>query len=85
MAKLDFHIVKRIREQIANGGTRVALKHKVAGAWQGITWEQFGQQVDTLSLALLAQGLESKIRSAFSQTTCRNGRLLISPHCNCVA
>lgn len=57
MAKLDFHIVKRIREQIANGGTRVALKHKVAGAWQGITWEQFGQQVDTLSLALLAQGL----------------------------
>ena len=26
-------------------------------AWQGITWEQFGQQVDALSLALLAQGL----------------------------
>lgn len=57
MAKLDFHIVKRIREQIAKGGTRVALKHKVGDAWQGITWEQFGQQVDALSLALLAQGL----------------------------
>ncbi len=25
--------------------------------WQGITWTQFGQQVDALSLALLAQGL----------------------------
>lgn len=57
MAKLDFHIVKRIREQIAKGSTRVALKHKVGDAWQGITWEQFGQQVDALSLALLAQGL----------------------------
>ncbi|EGQ9212865.1 MULTISPECIES: AMP-dependent synthetase/ligase [Vibrio] len=57
MAKLDFHIVKRIREQIANGGTRVALKHKVGEEWQGITWTQFGQQVDALSLALLAQGL----------------------------
>ena len=37
MAKLDFHIVKRIREQIAKGSTRVALKHKVGDTWQGIT------------------------------------------------
>ncbi len=57
MAKLDFHIVKHIREQIAKGGTRIALKHKVGKEWQGITWQQFGQQVDDLSLALLAQGL----------------------------
>ncbi|MBR9873952.1 MAG: long-chain fatty acid--CoA ligase [Vibrionaceae bacterium] len=57
MAQLDFHIVKRIREQIAKGDTRIALKHKVGNEWQGITWQQFGQQVDELSLALLAQGL----------------------------
>ncbi len=57
MAKLDFHIVKRIREQIAKGGTRTALKHKVGKEWQGISWQQFGLQVDNLSLALLAQGL----------------------------
>ncbi|EGU41253.1 AMP-dependent synthetase/ligase [Vibrio scophthalmi] len=57
MANLDFHIVKRIREQIAQGGERTALKHKVDGLWQGISWQQFGQQVDAISLALLAQGL----------------------------
>ncbi|WP_394145520.1 AMP-dependent synthetase/ligase [Vibrio atypicus] len=57
MANLDFHIVKRIREQIAKGGDRIALKHKVSDMWNGISWKQFGQQVDALSLALLAQGL----------------------------
>ncbi|WP_159738006.1 AMP-dependent synthetase/ligase [Vibrio atypicus] len=57
MANLDFHIVKRIREQIAKGGDRIALKHKVSDMWNGISWKQFGQQVDAVSLALLAQGL----------------------------
>ncbi|GAB2636487.1 AMP-dependent synthetase/ligase [Vibrio panuliri] len=57
MANLDFHIVKRIREQIAKGNQRTALKHKVEGLWQGMSWAQFGQQVDAVSLALLAQGL----------------------------
>lgn len=57
MANLDFHIVKRLRDQVAQGGNRIALKHKVDNVWQGISWELFGQQIDTLSLALLAQGL----------------------------
>ncbi|WP_162063445.1 AMP-dependent synthetase/ligase [Vibrio taketomensis] len=58
MANLDFHIVKRIREQIAQGRERTALKHKVDGAWQGISWAEFGQQADAISLALLAQGFD---------------------------
>lgn len=57
MANLDFHIVKRIRDQIAQGADRIALKHKVGAKWEGISWKQFGAQVDALSLALLAQGL----------------------------
>ncbi|WP_428773060.1 AMP-dependent synthetase/ligase [Vibrio sp.] len=57
MANLDFHIVLRIREQIAQGGHRTALKHRVAGVWQSISWQQFGDQIDTLSLALLAHGI----------------------------
>ena len=57
MANLDFHIVKKIREQIAKGGSRTALKHKVESVWQSISWKQFGEQVDAISLALLAQGL----------------------------
>ncbi|WED22164.1 long-chain fatty acid--CoA ligase [Vibrio sp. JC009] len=58
MANLDFHIVTRIRDQIARGGERIALRHKVKGAWEGINWRQFGEQLDELSLALLAQGLK---------------------------
>ncbi|MEX0334080.1 long-chain fatty acid--CoA ligase [Vibrio tubiashii] len=57
MANLDFHIVKRIRDQIAKGNDRIALKHKVGNVWNGISWKQFGQQVDGLSLALLAHGI----------------------------
>ncbi len=63
MTNLDFHIVKRIREQVASGGERSALKHKVGDAWKSISWKQFGQQMDALSLALLSQniGVQDKI------------------------
>ncbi|EEW07231.1 AMP-dependent synthetase/ligase [Vibrio mimicus] len=57
MTNLDFHIVKRIRQRIAQGGDRAALKHKENGAWQAISWHQFGEQLDALSMALLAQGI----------------------------
>jgi len=57
MANLDFHIVTSIRDQIAKSGDRVALRYKVAKAWNSISWKQFGEQVDSLSRALLAQGL----------------------------
>lgn len=57
MANLDFHIVKRVRDQIAKGKERIALKYKVSNGWNGISWKQFGQQVDSLSLALLSQGI----------------------------
>ncbi len=63
MTNLDFHIVKRIREQVSAGGERSALKHKVGDAWKSISWKQFGQQMDALSLALLSQniGVQDKI------------------------
>jgi len=57
MANLDFHIVKCIRNQIAKGGARTALRHKIADVWHDISWQQFGEKMDSLSLALLAQGL----------------------------
>lgn len=60
MSNLDFHIVTSIREQVAKGGERIALRHKVANAWKGISWKQFGEQMDSLSLALLAQGLKAQ-------------------------
>ncbi|MGR5260770.1 AMP-dependent synthetase/ligase [Vibrio astriarenae] len=57
MANIDFHIVKCIRNRIAQGSDKAALKHKVGTAWKSISWQQFGEQVDAVSLALLAQGL----------------------------
>lgn len=58
MTKLTFHIVKRIREQVAAGKNRCALQHKVGEQWQSISWAQFGQQMDELSLALLSAGID---------------------------
>jgi long-chain acyl-CoA synthetase len=58
MANLDFHIVTSIRKQVAKGGDKIALRHKVADEWNGISWKQFGQQLDLVSFALLAQGLK---------------------------
>lgn len=60
MAKLDFHIVKKIRDQVARRGENTALRHKVAGVWKNISWTQFGKKLDELSLALLAQGIEAQ-------------------------
>ncbi|MDW6018833.1 long-chain fatty acid--CoA ligase [Vibrio plantisponsor] len=63
MTNLDFHIVKRVREQVSHNGDRSALKHKIRDAWKSISWTQFGQQMDALSLALLSQhiGVQDKV------------------------
>lgn len=58
MTDLNFHIVNCVREQVARGGNRIALKRKVDQHWQGITWHEFGQQIDQISLALLSLQLE---------------------------
>ncbi len=57
MAERDFHIVNRIRTQIARLGDRVALRHQVKDQWQDISWTEFGEQIHQLALAVLSQGL----------------------------
>ncbi|MDD9178260.1 MULTISPECIES: AMP-dependent synthetase/ligase [Aliivibrio] len=60
------HIVKEIRQHIANKPNTTALRERKCSilidteceAWSDITWGQFGEQMDTLSLALLAHGLK---------------------------
>jgi long-chain acyl-CoA synthetase len=60
------HIVKEIRQHIATRANDTALRERKCGAWSDtqcsawsdITWGEFGQQMDTLSLALLAHGLK---------------------------
>ena len=57
MAQHDFHIVHRIRQQIARLGDSPALRHQVNGEWQDISWNNFGEKIQQLALALLNQGL----------------------------
>lgn len=58
MLNLDLHIVQSIRTRIKTHATETALKHKVADAWENITWQSFGAQLDALSRALLANGVD---------------------------
>lgn len=58
MFNKDLHIVKCIRERIAQGGAKTALKHKVSDVWESISWKSFGEQVDAVSLALLSRGID---------------------------
>ncbi|WP_394150829.1 AMP-dependent synthetase/ligase [Vibrio maritimus] len=58
MANLDFHIVKKIRDRIAQGGDKIALRHKINNVWQGISWKEFGVNIDALSLALIGKGIQ---------------------------
>ncbi|MDO6499848.1 AMP-dependent synthetase/ligase [Photobacterium sanguinicancri] len=57
MGKRDFHLVNRIRTQIARLGDRAALRHQVADEWQDITWSEFGAQIQELAISMLAKGL----------------------------
>ncbi len=55
----DLHMVKRVREQAAQRQTDTALRERDSqGNWSDISWQQFGQQIDEVSLALLAYGLK---------------------------
>ncbi len=57
MQNCNFHIVKKIREQISLNGDKIVLKHKVEDTWQGVSWSQFGEELDAVSNALIQLGL----------------------------
>lgn len=62
----NLHIVKEIRQHIANKPNDTAMRERQCSilidtqcsAWSDITWGEFGEQMDKLSLALLAHGLK---------------------------
>jgi len=57
MAEHDFHIVNRIRTKVARLGDKVALRHQAQEQWQDITWNEFGEQIQQLAIAMLAHGM----------------------------
>lgn len=58
MSKLDYHFVNRIRQQAKTLTQHTALRYLEQGEWQSISWQQFQQQLDQVSLALLAHHIE---------------------------
>lgn len=57
MTQFAFHFIHRIRQQAQLLADKTALRYHENGAWQDISWATFQQQIDQLSLALLANGI----------------------------
>lgn len=55
---LDLHFIRRIQQQIKMRSHVTALRHKENGIWKDITWSEFHHQLDQLSYALLASGIQ---------------------------
>lgn len=62
--KFDLHLISRFREQAKKLANATALRHKENGKWVDISWQAFQNQVDELSQALLAYGVNVQDRVA---------------------
>lgn len=62
--KSDLHLISRFREQAKKLAHTTALRHKENGKWVDISWQTFQNQVDKLSQALLAYGVNVQDRVA---------------------
>lgn len=58
MSALDFHFVNRLRFQAKNFANRTALRFQEQGKWCNMQWSIFQQEIDNISLALIAQNIE---------------------------
>lgn len=58
MQSLDFHFVQRFRQQAEQLAQHTALRFFENKQWVDLSWRHFQQQVDLLSYALLANGIE---------------------------
>ncbi|OOF85798.1 AMP-dependent synthetase/ligase [Rodentibacter ratti] len=55
---LDLHFIHRIEQQVKTRGNTTALRHKENAVWKDITWIAFQNQLNQLSRALLACGIQ---------------------------
>lgn len=58
MSALDFHFVNRLRFQAKNFSNRTALRFQEQGKWCNMEWSTLQQEIDNISLALIAQNIE---------------------------
>jgi long-chain acyl-CoA synthetase len=51
-------IIDKFNERVRAHPLKVALRHRVAGGWEDITWEGYGGEVERVGRGLMALGLE---------------------------
>ncbi len=67
---LEFHIVNRIRHQVKRQGEKTALRFQMENGWGDISWRQFGERIDSLSLGLLRAGLQVQDKVGIFSNNC---------------
>ena len=55
---LNFHFIHRVRSQAKTLTNRTALRYFKDNNWLSISWSEFQQQIDQISLALLANNID---------------------------
>lgn len=55
---LNFHFIHRVRSQAKTLANRTALRYFKDNNWLSISWSEFQQQIDQISLALLANHID---------------------------
>ena len=61
-------IVALFRDQVANGGSRPALRRHVAGSWQPLSWTEYGDAVREIAAGLVDLGIGAGERVALLAT-----------------
>jgi len=51
-------LVRMFRNRVERYGDRVCLRHKAAGQWREISWNDFRERVDAFALGLISLGFE---------------------------
>jgi len=61
------HLLHVMAEQVERLGDRVALRHRLYGSWEDISWRQFGERVRSLASSLIELGVaEGEMVGIFS-------------------
>ncbi len=53
-------IARLFQERVQLSGSRLAIKWKVDGEWEDVSWEQYGENVKYFALGLLSLGLDPR-------------------------
>lgn len=58
MTEIDFHIVKKIRQNVRECAEQGAMQYSSEHVWHELSWAQMGAQIDSVSFALIRAGIQ---------------------------